>query len=62
MDVEDDGREETTLVLCYGDKETEIAVTDENRELLAYDGWTAYVDVIPDFFSAGEKKPERLVA
>jgi hypothetical protein len=23
--------------------------------LLAYDGWTSYVDVIPDFFSSGEK-------
>ncbi len=62
IDVEEDGREETTLVLLYGDTEAEVVVTNENRELLAYDGWTEYVDVVPDFFSAGEKKPERLVA
>jgi hypothetical protein len=54
-DVEDDGREETTLVLRYGDHHAEVVVTDENRDLLAYDGWTSYVDVIPDFFSSGEK-------
>ncbi len=62
MDVEDDGREEATLVLRYGDVEAEVTVTDDNRELLAYDGWTAYVDVIPDFFSAGSKKPASLLA
>jgi hypothetical protein len=61
MDVEDDGREEATLVLRYNDNQAQIVVTDENREFLAYDGWTEYVDVIPDFFSAGEKKPEHLV-
>jgi hypothetical protein len=60
-DVADDGRQETRLVLQYGDHETEVVVTDENRELLAYDGWTAYVDVAPDFFSAGEKRLDRPV-
>lgn len=59
-DAVDDGQEETTLVLQYQGKEIEILVTDENRELLAYDGWSAYVDVIPDFFSAGEKKSQPL--
>ena len=33
-------------------------LTDENRELLAYDGWTRYVDEPPDFFSPGAKGPE----
>jgi hypothetical protein len=51
---QDDGREETTLLLRYGNHEVEMVVTEQNRELLAYDGWSAYVDVIPDFFSAGE--------
>jgi hypothetical protein len=59
-DVEDDGREETTLVLLYDSTEAQIVVTDQNRELLAYDGWAAYVDVMPDFFSPGEKKPQLL--
>ena len=58
VDVEDDGRQETTLLLRYGDHETQIVVSDENRERLAYDGWTAHVDVVPDFFSPGKKKPE----
>jgi hypothetical protein len=53
--VEDDGREEATLVLRYNDNEAQIVVTNENREFLAYDGWTEYVDVIPDFFSAGKR-------
>jgi hypothetical protein len=60
MEVEDDGSEEATLVLRYGNTEAQVVVTDENRELLAYDGWTAYAEVMPDFFSAGEKKPETL--
>ena len=57
MDVADDGREETTLVLLYNGNQVEVVVTDANRELLAYDGWTAYVDVMPDFFSAGARRP-----
>ena len=58
VDVQDDGREETTLALRYGDNEAEIIITEENRELLAYNGWTAHVDVVPDFFSAGKNKTE----
>lgn len=59
IDVEDDGKEETTLVLRYDDSKAEIVVTDENRELLAYDGWTAYMDVIPEFFSTQARAPTR---
>ena len=58
MAVEDDGREETTLLVRYAGKEQRVVVTDENRELLAYDGWTRYVDEPPDFFSPGAKGPE----
>ena len=58
MEVEDDGREETTLLVRYAGKEQQVVVTDENRELLAYDGWTRYVDEPPDFFSPGAKGPE----
>lgn len=57
VDVRDDGAEETTLVLRYNNHEAKIVVTDENRELLAYDGWTQYVDVLPDFFSSGRGAP-----
>jgi len=62
MDATDDGREETTLVLRYNGHQAEVVVTDANRELLAYNGWSSYVEVIPDFFSAGGKPPEPLVA
>jgi hypothetical protein len=39
-----------------------VLVTDENRELLAYDGWTRYVEVEPEFFSPGQKRPEQLAS
>jgi hypothetical protein len=56
VEVEDDGREATTLLVRYAGNEAEVLVTDENRELLAYDGWTRYVEVEPDFFSPGTKR------
>jgi hypothetical protein len=56
--VEEDGREETTLLVRYAGREQQVVVTDENRELLAYDGWTRYVDEPPDYFSPGAKGPE----
>ena len=62
MDVVEDGREETTLVILYNGNQAEVVVTDQNREYLAYDGWSDYVDVMPDFFSPGEKRPEPLVS
>ena len=58
MAVEDDGQEETTLLVRYAGNEAQVVVTDENRELLAYDGWTRYVEVTPDYFSPGAKKPQ----
>jgi hypothetical protein len=64
MAVEDDGRPEgeTTLLVRYAGNEAEVLVTDENRELLAYDGWSRYVDVAPEFFSPGQKPPEPLAS
>jgi len=44
--VEDDGKPETTLVLCNGDYERLVTITDENRELLAYGGWPGWVEYL----------------
>ena len=44
------------------EEEQQVVVTDENRELLAYDGWTRYVEVEPEFFSPGAKRPEPLAS
>ena len=60
VDVVEDDREETRLIIRYAGHEVEVLVTDQNRELLAIDGWTRYVDVAPDYFSPGEKKPQPL--
>ena len=62
MAVEDDGHEETTLLVRYARNEAEVLITDENRELLAYDGWSRYVDVAPEFFSPGQKPSEQLTS
>ena len=62
MAVEDDGHEETTLLVRYAGNEAEVLITDENRELLAYDGWSRYVDVAPEFFSPGQKPSEQLTS
>lgn len=45
----DDGRDETTIVLRFDGRAETLVVTDENRELIAYEGWTAFVDEPPTF-------------
>jgi hypothetical protein len=47
-EVVDDGTEETTLVLRYGEYEKVVPMTDENRELLAYGGWPGWVQFVED--------------
>lgn len=49
VDVEEDGSEDTTVVVRFGGTERELVVTDENRELIAYEGWTMFVDEPPPF-------------
>lgn len=48
-EVEDDGRDETTIVVQFGGRTEELVVTDENRELIAYEGWTMFIDEPPPF-------------
>jgi hypothetical protein len=47
-EVVDDGTEETTLVLRYGEYEKVVLMTDENRELLAFGGWPGWVQFVED--------------
>ena len=46
--VIDDGKDETTLVLRYGDQEKVVTITDENREALAYGGWHGWVEFVEE--------------
>jgi hypothetical protein len=47
--VVDDGSAETTLVLQHGDQQRVVRITEENREALAYGGWTGWVQFVEDF-------------
>ncbi len=47
-EVVDDGTEETTLVLRYGEYEQVVPMTDENRELLAYGGWPGWIQFVEE--------------
>ena len=51
VDVEEDGNEATTVEVHYGHHSVELVVTDENREMIAYEGWTMFVDQQPDFMN-----------
>jgi len=50
--VEDDGSEQTTLVLRYGEQEQVVPITDESRQALAYGGWPGWVRFVEELTSA----------
>ena len=45
-EVIDDSRDEITLVLCDGDQQQVVTITDEDREALAYGGWQGWVEFV----------------
>ena len=45
-DVVDDGQEQTTLVLRYGEHQTVVPISEEKREELAYGGWRGWVQFV----------------
>jgi hypothetical protein len=64
-EVIDDGKDETTLVLCHKDYQKVVTITDENRELLAYGdwpGWVQFVAELPSSPVAGPDDGERPVS
>jgi len=42
-DVTEDGKTDVTLILRHGDDQRVVLITDENREALAYGGWSGWV-------------------
>ena len=50
-DVVDDGRAETTIILEYGNQRRRLAVTEENRDALAYGGWQGWVQFAEELSS-----------
>ena len=51
-DVIDDGKTDVTLVLRHGDDQRIVLITDENREALAYGGWSGWVRFVEDLEGA----------
>jgi hypothetical protein len=47
-DVVDDGKTDVTLILRHGDDQRVVLITDENREALAYGGWSGWVRFVED--------------
>jgi hypothetical protein len=44
--VVDDGIAQTTLILKYGDRQKCVEITNANREMLAYGGWSGWIDFV----------------
>jgi hypothetical protein len=55
--VADDGKDETTLVLRYGDQQKVVTITDENREALAYGGWHGWIQFVDELPSTAATEP-----
>ncbi|HBY97432.1 MAG: hypothetical protein M5U01_03900 [Ardenticatenaceae bacterium] len=56
-EVVDDGQAEVTLTLRYEGHEETLVITDENRELLAYEGWSQFVHTAPAFAHVQDQQP-----
>jgi hypothetical protein len=41
-DVIDDGKTDITLLLCHGEDQRVVVINDENREEIAYGGWSGW--------------------
>jgi hypothetical protein len=51
-DVVDDGKSVITLMLCHGDEQRVLRITDENRESIAYGGWPGWERFVEELTSA----------
>lgn len=55
-DVVDDGRDVLTIKMKTDDRELEIELTDEMRELAGVEGWEVLADFDPALFRTGAMK------
>lgn len=53
MDVVEDGKETLTLEMHTDNRELEIELTEEMRDLASVEGWEALADFDPALFSSG---------
>ena len=60
-DVIDDGKSDVTLILDHGDEQRVVQITDENREALAYGGWSGWIDFVETPTSAAQPPAEPVV-
>lgn len=56
MEVVDDGKETLTLHMLTDDRELEIELTDEQREIASVEGWEALADFDPALFRSGANR------
>ena len=56
MDVQDDGKDTLTLHLVTDNRELELELTDEQRELASVEGWEALADFDPALFRSGARE------
>lgn len=53
MDVIEDGKETLTLEMHTDDRQLEVELTDEMRDLASVEGWEALADFDPALFRTG---------
>ena len=56
--VIDDGKTDVTLILRHGDQQRVVQITDENREALAYGGWSGWVNFVEELANAAASTAE----
>lgn len=55
-EIIDDGKETLTLEMHTDDRELEIELTDEMRDLASIEGWEALADFDPALFRSGARE------
>lgn len=57
-ELEDDGREELTIELTSGDNSVTLVLDEEQREILAAEGWAYFVDFPVPMYRPGKRAQE----
>ena len=59
-EVIDDGKTDVTLILRHGEGQRVVQITDENREALAYGGWSGWVSFVEELTSTATPVTEHV--